>query len=367
MSELLVSFADVEDPRIDRTKKFSVSEILFLALTAALTGVDSFRGIEQFGLDKEDWLRKYLPYKHGVPSHQTVGRLFSLLKPSSVVKAYCQFLSTLFERKEDDIVALDGKTLRGSFDKASGQSPIHILNAWAVESGLALGQMVVNEKTNEITAVPKLLELIDVRGAIVTADALNAQKDIAEAIIAAKADYCLQVKGNQKTLEEAIQLAFDTTNPSVFASKLTTDKGHGRVEERLFQVLPVTDEITELGWKGAAGIGMTTSTVFKDGKQTESRAYHLLSFVGVDDYARASRGHWGVENALHWSLDVTFNEDQARVRKDHAPMNLSSVRKIALSILRNDKTLKKSVPIKMASASRRDGYLDVLLKSSTFR
>ena len=367
MTELLHVFSQVEDPRIDRTKKYPVSELLFLTLAAALTGVDSFRGIEQFGLDKLDWLRRYLKFEHGIPSHQTIGRLFSLLRPAGVVKAYSQFLSQLFDKQEGDIVALDGKTLRRSFDKASGQTPIHVLNAWAVESGLALGQMVVDQKTNEISAVPKLLELIDVRGATVTADALNTQKAIADAIIEAQADYSLQVKGNQKTLLESIELSFDTTSPDVMASMAFIEKGHGRIEERCFSVLPAPQSIAESGWVGAKGIGRVVSTSSRNGKDTVTTSYHLLSFEDVDQYARASRGHWGVENALHWSLDVVFSEDASRIRKDHAPANLSCVRKIALSILRNDKTLQKSVPIKMASAARRDGYLDHLLKVSAFR
>jgi predicted transposase YbfD/YdcC len=367
MCELMIPFAEVEDPRVDRTKKFQISEILFLALVAALTGVDSFRGIEQFGLDKQDWLKKYLSFENGIPSHQTIGRLFSLLKPGCVMKAYSQFLGQLFDRLEEDIIALDGKTLRRSFDKASGQTPIHILNAWAIESGLSLGQVVVEEKSNEITAVPKLLELIDVHGAIVTADALNTQKDIAAAIIKSKANDSLQVKGNQKTLLENIALAFDTTDPAIIASVQTLDKGHGRIEERVFSVLPVPEEVVKAGWVGAEGIGRVVSTTDRGDKETETISYHLLSFQDVNQYARASRGHWGVENALHWSLDVVFREDEARTRKDHAPANLSCVRKIALSLLRNDTTLQKSVPIKMASAARRDSYLDELLKSSTFR
>lgn len=210
MDTLLVTFDGVEDPRVNRTKLYPVQEILFLTLAAVICGVQSWCGVEEFGKDRIDWLRKYLPFEHGIPAHDTIGRIFSLLKPTSVVKAYMQFMSTLFNKPEGEIIALDGKTLRRSFDKASDQKPLHILNAWAVNSGLALGQLLVNGKTNEITAVPELLDIIDVRGATITTDALNTQKAIAKKIIEKDANYALPVKDNHKNLKGSIELAFDT-------------------------------------------------------------------------------------------------------------------------------------------------------------
>lgn len=285
-SRVLAPLFYVEYPRVDRNKIHPVAEILFLMQFASLTGVHSFRGAEEFAHDKLNWLRTFLPYDKGAPSHQTLGRVFSILKPASVVKAYTQLLANVFQREEDEIIPLGGQTLRRSYDKASGQTPFHILTAWAVESGLALGQLTVDAKTNEITAVPELLKMHDVRVATVTVDALNTQRDNSKAIREAGADYSMQVKGNQKALLETIKLGFDTRGPSDgrFQEGQTVDKGHVRVETRTFRVLAAPPEIAEMGWKDAAGIGMTISEVFRDGKDVESISYHLLSFADLAKY-----------------------------------------------------------------------------------
>lgn len=364
---LFVAFDSVEDPRIDRRKQHPLGEVLFLVLSSVICGVQSWCGVEEFGNDRLDWLRKYYPYEAGIPSHDTIGRVMSLLKPGCLVKAYAQFMSALFNVPEGEIIALDGKTLRRSFDKASGQKPLHILNAWAVKSGLALGQLQVDAKTNEITAVPDLLDMIDVRHATITVDALNTQKTIAEKVISLGADYALPVKGNHKNLQDEIQLAFDTTpqtttDPMCF--KETVEKGHGRIETRRFRVLGLDGVTAASEWKGLIAIGRAETNIENGDKSSSESRYYLLSFHDVGRFAEVVRGHWGVENSLHWVLDVTFREDDCRVRTDHAPANFSTIRKLALNLIRSEKSKKLSVPIKQAKAARRTDYLELILETA---
>jgi predicted transposase YbfD/YdcC len=358
-------FDSVSDPRVDRTKLYSVGEIMFLILCAVLCGVDSWRGVEDFGEDRLDWLRKYLPFEHGIPSHQTLGRVMSLLKPSCVNKAFIQFISSLLNVDEDKIISLDGKTLRHSFDKATGQKPIHILNAWAVNAGLAIGQLKVESKTNEITAVPELLDLLDIKFATVVSDALITQKSIAAKLVDKECDYALPVKGNHKQLQEDVALAFDTNSISesdVTSFLKTVEKDHGRIETRTYSILPADTLEQQKEWAGLKFIGKVVNETYRDGKNTQEIRHYLLTFGNVSRFAKVTRGHWGIENSLHWVLDVTFGEDACRVRKDHAPENFSSVRKLALNILRQNKSTKLSIPRKQARAARNTSYLDELLR-----
>jgi predicted transposase YbfD/YdcC len=362
-----VIFSNMEDPRIHRTKLYPLCEIMFLILCGAICGVKSWRGIEDFGEDRLDWLRDYFPYKNEIPSHQTIGRIMSLLKPSVVLNAFIQFMSFLFKVSEEEIIALDGKTLRHSFDKSSGQKAIHILNAWAINAGVAIGQLKVDCKTNEITAVPELLELLNVKGATIVADALNTQKNIAEVIIENGANYALPVKGNHPKLEEDIILVFDTTkidekNNQIFLE--TIEKGHGRIETRQYSIISADVLVQKEEWKSLKNIGKIVSDVFQNGKQTIETRYFLLSFEGVEKFSSVVRGHWQIENSLHWVLDVTFGEDACRVRKDHAPENFSTIRKLALNLLRQETSTKLSIPRKQARASRKPDYLDKILQGS---
>ncbi len=364
MNSLLTAFEDLEDPRVDRTKEYPIKEIFLLILAAVICGVQSWCGVEEFGNDRLEWLRQYYPYKNGIPSHDTIGRVMSLIQPSAIVKTYAQFMASLFDKPEGEIIALDGKTLRRSFDKASGQKPLHILNAWAVKSGLTLAQLPIDCKTNEITAVPEILDIIDIKHATITTDALNTQKNIAAKIISKEADYALPVKDNHKNLRADIEQAFDT-NPIDKANNEayfeTTDKGHGRVEVRRYSLLSgvLIDQFAQ--WVGLVSIGKAETEVFRDGITSSETRYYLLSFTGAKRFGETVRSHWGVENNLHWVLDVTFREDDCRVRVDHAPNNFSVIRKLALNLLRAEKSTKVSIPIKQAKASRRTEYLDKIL------
>ena len=364
MDTLFVSFDKIEDPRMDRTKKFSIGEIMFLILCAVLCGVESWRGVEDFGNDRLTWLQSFLPYEHGIPSHQTIGRVMSLLKPATITKAFISFMTTLLPDSDLEIISLDGKTLRRSFDKAKGQKAIHILNAWAVDSGMSLGQMKVDSKTNEITAVPDLLDMIDIKSATIVTDALNTQKTIAAKIVSKGADYALPVKGNHKILQKEIQNAFDThalntADPEVYLE--TIEKGHGRIETRKYSIISADILSQKSEWKGLEFIGKAVNETFRDGKDTCETRYYLLTFSGAKRFAKVVRGHWGIENKLHWVLDVTFREDDCRVRKDHAPENFSTIRKLALNLLRAEKSTKLSIPRKQARASRVPDYLNKIL------
>ncbi len=254
--------------------------------------------------------------------------------------------------------------MRRSFDKATGQKAIHILNAWAIESGVSLGQIKVDSKTNEITAVPDLLEIIDIKNATIVADALNTQKSIAAKIVSKGADYALPVKGNHKLLEKEIQDAFNSislndTNPDMQFE--TIEKGHGRIETRKYSIMSADFLSQKSEWEGLKFIGRAVNETFRDGKDRSETRYYLLTFSGAQRFAKVVRGHWGIENKLHWVLDVTFREDDCRVRKDNAPENFSTIRKLALNLLRAEKSTKLSNPRKQARASRIPEYLTKIL------
>ena len=364
-----VIFEGLEDPRVERKKLYPLREILFLTLAAVMAGIKGWRGVETFAEGRLDWLRKFMPFKEGIPSHQTIGRVFSLLNPSTMEVTFTQFMMAMTGKKADQIVALDGKTLRRSFDKASSQKPLHILNACATENGLTLGQLLVDCKTNEITAVPELLDTLNLRGATITADALNTQKAIAEKIVSQGNDYVLPAKGNQKALLEEVQDGLKSAefDPTSKLNKQVVEKGHGRIDTRTYFVLPGQNLDASQDWKGLQSIGMAITESARSGKVTKEVRFYIASFrPDVERFAKAVRGHWAVENGLHWTLDVTFREDESRVRKDHAPRNFSLIRKLALNLLRADKTVRKSITQKMIKASVDPAYHETLLRVEGF-
>lgn len=366
---IAVVFDGLDDPRIDRKKRYPLKEIFFLSLCAVVIGVKSWRGVETFGKERLEWLRIFMPFAEGIPSHQTIGRVFSLVKPSVMERAFVQLMSAVTGKPPNQIVALDGKTLRRSFDKVSAQSPLHILNACATENGLSLGQLQVDCKSNEITAVPELLDALDLKGATITADALNTQKTIAEKIVRQGNDYVLPVKGNQKLLQEEIIAALDANSIDSSSEyfKQVVDKDHGRLETRSYFVQPAVALDASLDWNGLQSIGIAVTESDRAGKITRETRHYIMSFPpDVERFSRAVRGHWAVENKLHWTLDMTFREDECRVRKDHAPTNFSLVRKLALNLLRADKTCKKSVPQKMIRASLNQDYHESIMRASGF-
>ena len=357
-------FSGIEDPRIERHKRYPIGEIIFLALTGAISGVESWRGLELFGNDRLDFLRGYFPYKDGICSHQTISRVFSLIAARSFEYCFIMLMAKLFPKAENEIIAIDGKTLRGSGDTLSRKNPLHLLNAWAIKNGISLAQLEVDSKTNEITVVPNLIEMLDVKGATITSDALNCQKNIAKKICDSGADYVLAVKGNQGHMYQAIAAQFEDGFSEAEPTFLQNiEKGHGRVETRTYYSIEAGDWLPNKNdWSGLKSVGIAISDIHKAGKDTAEARFFICSFApDVKRLAEAVRGHWAIENNLHWVLDVTFGEDASQKRKDNAPRNFSLIRKFALNLLKRDKTKGRTGPMKRIKAAINPTYLGELL------
>jgi predicted transposase YbfD/YdcC len=362
-------FVNLTDPRIERGKRHSLLDLLILAVCATLGNANGWADIERFGKAKLDFFRTFLPLPNGIPSHDTFGRVFARLDPAALMACIQQWLNALGAAVAGEVVAIDGKTLRGSFDTAAGQNPLHLVSAWATEARLTLGQVAVDAKSNEITAIPLLLELLDLRGCIVTIDAMGCQKEIAAAIRGRDADYVLALKDNQPSVHQAVHEAFvahaeaDFTEASVRRLR-TVERSHGRDEVREYFIAAAPAGLLREGaWKDLQSIGMVARTRTVDGVTSEEIVYYLSSLPPkVKAFAKAVRAHWTIENQLHWSLDVTFAEDHSRVRKDHSPVNLSMLRRLTLSILQQDTSLKDSLRGKRLRAGWDE---EVLLKILT--
>jgi predicted transposase YbfD/YdcC len=362
-------FENLTDPRMERTKRHSLLEIIILAVCGTLGNANGWADIERYGKTKLSFFRTFLKLPNGIPSHDTFGRVFASLDPTGLMACIQQWLDALGAAVAGEVVAIDGKTLRGSFDTAAGKNPLHLVSAWACEARLTLGQVAVDAKSNEITAIPLLLELLDLKGRIVTIDAMGCQKDITSAIRAREADYVLAVKNNQPTLYQAIQEAFlahaenDYRDPLLKRIK-TVEQGHGRNETREYFIAKAPAELIRSGeWQDARSIGMVCRTREINGEETAEIVYYVSSLPAkVKQFAKAVRSHWGIENHLHWSLDVIFAEDRSRARKDHSPLNLGMLRRLALSILRKDTSVKDNLRGKRLRAGWDD---EVLLKILT--
>lgn len=362
-------FENLTDPRLQRTKRHSLLDIIILAVCATLGNANGWADIERFGKAKLDFFRSFLDLPNGIPSHDTFGRVFARLDPAVLMACIQQWLDALGAAVAGAVVAIDGKTLRGSFDTAAGKNPLHLVSAWACEARLTLGQVAVGAKPNEITATPLLLELLDLKGCIVTIDAMGCQKEIAAAIRARQADYVLAVKDNQPSLHAAVHEAFlahaeaDVTDPTL--RRITTaERGHGRDERREYFIAAAPAALVDGGdWADVRSIGMVCRRRVQGGVGEEEIVYYLSSLPPkVKRFAKAVRGHWGIENRLHWSLDVIFAEDASRVRKDHSPLNLGMLRRLALSILQRDTSVKDNLRGKRLRAGWDD---EVLLKILT--
>jgi predicted transposase YbfD/YdcC len=361
-------FSDLNDPRIDRTKRHKLADIITIAICSTLCMGESWDAMEEFGQTHEQWLRKFLELPNGIPSHDTFNRVFARIDPDQFRTCFISWVKSIEPKFDGDIIPIDGKTVRRSHDRANGNKAIHMVSAWACHSSLVLGQLKNEEKSNEITAIPKLLDLLEIKGCVVSIDAMGCQKKIAEKIVEKQADWVFSLKGNQSTFHQDVIAWFESVDldqccrdASVFLE--TKEKKHGRLETRRYYYF--TDH--SLGhyaeqWKGFRGIGMVES-IRDDGKKvTTDRRYFIASLSGdVKRFAQAVRSHWGIENSLHWVLDVSFSEDANRTRKGHAPENYSILRHIALNILRKDTTSKKSIKLKRLRAGWDTDYLEQLL------
>ena len=362
-SSIKEHFADLTDPR-RREVTYPLINVVVIAVCAVICGADDFVAIAKWAKTKEGWLAKFLDMSAGVPSHDRFNAILAAIKPAEFEKCLLSWITTLHEITAGQVVAIDGKTLRRSFDAASSKAAIHMVSAWASANHISLGQVVVDEKSNEITAIPKLLEILEISGSLVTIDAMGCQTEIAKRILDADADYCLAVKGNQPTLHNGLIEFFNDHLEDDFARVKsrrfeTEEQGHGRDELRWYHICPVPDDLPDRQrWPKLKAIGIAISNTQRNGKDCNEVHYYILSqYLSGRRFAEAVRTHWSIENRLHWQLDVTFGEDQSRIRKGHADTNFSILRRTALSLLKNESTAKIGIKNKRLTAAWDETYL----------
>jgi predicted transposase YbfD/YdcC len=360
-------FKDLDDPRVERTRKHPLVNIVFIAVCGVLSGANSFAAIEEFGTDRKAWFARFLDLTNGVPSDDTFARVLARLDPGAFEKCLLGWVQAVQEVTDHRLIAIDGKTLRGSYDRRGGKAAIHMVSAWATENQLSLGQVVVDEKSNEIAAIPELLRLLDVSGAVVTIDAMGCQKEIADLIRQGEGDYVLAVKQNQPTLYERVEEAIGAgleQDASDLDEHQTVEVGHGRREARTYVVFPAPETVDPEGeWRDLSAVGMAIaeSTDAHGRIRLEARYYVLSVLLSAKRFAEAVRGHWGIENNLHWQLDVSFREDECRVRTDHAPANLSVIRRFALGMLKRETSCRRGIETKRLKCAANDEYREKAL------
>jgi predicted transposase YbfD/YdcC len=361
---ILSHFEDLEDPRMERTKLHHLSDMVAIALCGAICGADTWADVERFGHEKFEWFRTFLRLENGIPSHDTFGRVFAALDTGQFYSCLANWIASLQLDLRGKTIAIDGKTLRKSFDKSVGREALHVVNAWASQLRLSIGQLATEEKSNEITAVPRLLEMLAIEGAVVTLDAMHCQKDTARTIRSRGADYVLQVKANQPTLYDQLQALFTELGDNDWEGvrrHTTTEKSHGRRERREYYVVKAPQELRS-GWTDIGSVSMVYRCRKVGGNESHEVSYFLSSLPAkVRTLAKHVRGHWGVENSLHWSLDVIFSEDQSRIRKGNGQEIASGFRRLALSILKRDTTIKETLRGKRLRAGWNNETLEAIL------
>ena len=364
-------FESIKDPRQQGKVQHNFAETIMIIICAVIAGCDVWEDIADYCRVKEEWFKERLGLKleNGIPSHDTMSRIFGMLEPEAFQAQFISWARAACGHHEREILSIDGKTMRGSRDK--NKKPIHMISVWASKAKAVFGQMAADEKSNEITAVPELLELLDIEGTIVTTDAMSCQREIVKKIEDKKGDYVIGLKENQRLLYRAAREHFEAAmrEPTLYEihkTKEQVENGHGRLEKRTYY-LCIDRELLKLyekEWAGLNGIGMMKSSVEKDGRITEESHYYITSLTDVEEFAVAARSHWGVESSLHGCLDVTFREDHSRMRRDHTAENFAVVRHIVLNIL-------KSMDDKMSVARRRrhcsydDAYLEKVIAKLT--
>lgn len=358
-------FATLKDPR--RTTKgnlrYSLEELLFLTISAVISGCNTWTSIEEFGELKLNWLQKFYPYKSGFPSHDAISDLFSILDNKHFAECFMNWVISISEHTDNEVIAIDGKTIRGVASN-SRKFPLHVVTAFSAKNRISLGQETVEDKSNEITAIPKLLEMLTLDGCVVTIDAMGCQKKIAEKIVEKKGDYILQVKDNQKELREQVKKVFSIG--AIEEENTTNDCGHGRIETRKCEVISNLQFLDEKeDWKNLKTIIRITSTreIKKTGERSTEQRYYISSLKSdASRINEAVRSHWSIENNLHWNLDVIFQEDFQLKRKGNSVENYNIIAKVALSLIDNEKSTKKSKPLKRLRASLSDSYREKVMK-----
>jgi predicted transposase YbfD/YdcC len=359
-------FGDLTDPRIDRTKLHELLSILVIAICAVIAGADNWEDVEEFGKARIEWFQTFLDLPNGIPSHDTFTRVFARLDPEQFQACFLGWMKAVSEVVGGQVIAMDGKVLRRSHDKGIGKTAIDMVSAWASANRLVLGQVKVDEKSNEITAIPQLLDALEVSGCIVTIDAMGCQTEIAEKIIDRDAEYVLALKDNQGNLHEDVEHLFADLEDSQYKAyrfdyEKTVNKGHGRIEIRECWTISDPEILCHLRgyehWKKLTTVSRIRSQRWiGDEKRCEDR-YHIASLSEAKRVLGSVRSHWGIENELHWTLDLAFDEDRCRVRKDHGPENFALLRHIALNLLKQEKTCKRGIAGKRLLAGWNPDYL----------
>ena len=378
LQEVVGYFDELEDPRDTINQKHPFISVVVISLMAILAGASGPTTIAQWAQYKEAFLRRVLDLPNGVPRKDVFRRVLSLVNPTAFQTCFTAWLQRLREQAavatqiDQPVLAIDGKTARRSHDRRKGLGALHAVSVWASEFGLSLGQVACDDKSNEITAIPALLRLVDIHGAIITIDAMGTQKAIAAQIIEQKADYVLALKGNQETLHDAVIEYLDEQFENDFAGldvrhHTTTETAHGRDETRCYVHLPVPSDLPNRDqWKELKSIGVAITACLRDGKETIEKRYYISSLpVGVKRFARAVRGHWGIENSCHWSLDMTFREDESRIRDRHLRENFAWLNRFLLSLLKQHPSKNSIVGRRRGCAWNDDFLLEVLTGTTT--
>ena len=370
---ILDYFEELEDPRIDRCKRHSLLDIITIAICAVICGADTWVHVAMFGRSKEEWFRTFLELPNGIPSHDTFGDVFARLDPEGFQECFMEWSRGVAELLPGEVVAIDGKTVRRSHDRYASKRALHLVSAWASANTLTLGQVQTEEKSNEITAIPRLLEMLELKGCIVTIDAMGCQKEIAQTILDRSADYVLAVKQNQGALYEDLKDLFEEAEatgfegvPYDYADKV--NKNHGRQERRECWAISDPECLDYLStgkeWPGLRSVVKVVGRREAETGITVQPRYFITSLdATAEQLLAAVRAHWTIENSLHWSLDVTFREDQCRVRKDYAPQNLATLRNISHNMLKRETSLKVGIQGKRLQAGWREDYLLKVLRS----
>lgn len=365
-------FSAIEDPRIDRSKQHKLIDIITIAICAVICGAEGWTDIETYGVTKYSWFKQFLELPNGIPSHDTFARLFARLNPQQFQQCFLNWIKAINKVTSGEVIAVDGKSLRHSYDSGAEQGAIHMVSAWATQNRLVLGQFKVDEKSNELTAIPELIKILELSGCIVTIDALGCQKEIVKLITEQDADYIITLKKNQSSLyknveqlfKEAIRTGFQGIEHSAYH---TREQAHGREEIRHYLMLTDIQYRVDptYKWSKLQSVGLVESVRTVDGKTTIETRYYISSLENnAEVFGQSVRGHWGIENSLHWVLDVALNEDDCRIRKDNAPENFAVMRRLAVNLLGREKSHKRGVKNKQFLAAMDNEYLTKVLAAA---